>query len=61
LRLIRRELRELSLDWESPEFLPAATAPRSPIPVKVQIRFGKGWVAAGPDKQPAKPHSKPAS
>jgi serine/threonine protein kinase/WD40 repeat protein len=59
LRLIRRQLKGLGLDWDWPEFAPAA--PERPIaePVKVEIDLGKKWVSAPPDAPPEKSPAKP--
>jgi WD40 repeat protein len=65
LRLIRRGLQDLSLDWKWPEFAAVAAARQITEPVKMEIHIGSKWVAGPPeepaDKKPDKPQSKPAS
>jgi serine/threonine protein kinase/WD40 repeat protein len=59
LRLVRRELKELGLDWDWPEF-PSAPAPRGDAePLKVEIRLGDAWVAGPPPESSVMPEQKP--
>jgi hypothetical protein len=60
LRLIRRQLKDLGLDWDWPEFPPTANSSRQDDEqVKVEIRFGDKWASEAPDKSQAKPNPKP--
>jgi serine/threonine protein kinase/WD40 repeat protein len=60
LRLVRRELKELGLDWEWPEF-PSAPATRGSVePLKVEIRLGDAWVAGPPPESSVMPEQKPS-
>jgi hypothetical protein len=45
LRLIRSRLKDLGLDWDWPEFPPAAAVRSIDEPVKVEIRLGDMPVA----------------
>src|SRR5262249_52117433 len=42
LRLLRERLRELSLDWDGPEFRPAPAGPPAPLAVQVDPGFLRG-------------------
>jgi WD40 repeat protein len=56
LRLIRRQLKDLGLDWDWPEFPPTVAASRQDdVPTKLKIRLGDKWVSEAPDKSQAKP------
>jgi serine/threonine protein kinase/WD40 repeat protein len=59
LRLIRRELQDLGLDWDWPEFPPASDVPRVTEPVKVEIRMGKRR-ATGPANEKSQPDARSA-
>jgi hypothetical protein len=60
LRLVRRELKELGLDWDWPEF-PPAPAPRGSVePLKVELRLGDAWVAGPPPESSVMPDQKPS-
>jgi len=55
LRLIRKELKELGLDWDWPEFSPAGTPRQIAEPVHVDIR----GVEKGEADSLISPHLKP--
>ena len=65
LRLIRQQLKDMGLDWDPPEFPPAAARRGSLEPLKVEIRLGDKWVAEPPedpaDKKPPESQPKPGS
>ncbi len=55
LRLIRQQLRERGLDWESPPLADAAPTRQLAEPVKVEIQLGHDAKAPSPNKRAAKP------
>jgi serine/threonine protein kinase/WD40 repeat protein len=59
LRRIREELKELDLDWEWPEFPPAAAPPPIAGPVRVEIHGLPGAAADSPSKPRNKADDKP--
>jgi hypothetical protein len=59
LRRIREELKELDLDWEWPEFPPAAAPPPIAGPVLVEIHGLPGAAADSPSKPRNKADDKP--
>jgi serine/threonine protein kinase/WD40 repeat protein len=54
LRLIRRELRQLDLDWNLPEFPAAASQQMLAEPLELEIHHGKGKEAAGSSTERAR-------
>jgi serine/threonine protein kinase/WD40 repeat protein len=61
LRVIRVQLKVLGLDWDWPEFPPAAPAPPLVEPVKVEILPAQDAASDSSAARLAKPHAKPGA